>query len=267
MVSQPASSSVIAANIRKSSTLARKISNKISHTDSTVSYKASVFQIKPKTHQELEIEIQSSRVLYVLDELLAKLEIVACIPKLIEDNGRLLKKWLPRGDAEFVYEACVQYIQLNDAAENGTDPDNQSCSGSFKGVRKPSTNLRTDSVRLDLQRDKSIPIRDKRPDLNIQQSMAIVCANETLKNNLRQLDAEDMDKITVALIDGVRRLRATAVRKLEISANEERERERELRKAWKENSEAKQLIVRKCDVSLVGFFSGGCRADRNAFCV
>lgn len=98
-------------------------------------------------------------------------------------------------------------------------------------------------------------MRDNRPNAGIiQQAMAIICGSEPIKKTASDIPDSDKDEISLQLIEGARRLRAAAVQKLDIPANEERERERELRKAWKENAEAKVLIDSKRDSCPFLFF-------------
>lgn len=60
----------------KKSNVVRRISHRISTCDSVISFPGAAFHIEHKSHEELDIEIQSGRILYVLDELIAKLEII-----------------------------------------------------------------------------------------------------------------------------------------------------------------------------------------------
>lgn len=69
---------LIAANIKRS--VSKPIVHKISTCHSILSCKGSPFRIKQKSHEELDIEIQSVRILCVLDELIEKLEVVVSAP-------------------------------------------------------------------------------------------------------------------------------------------------------------------------------------------
>lgn len=75
-------SSLGRAALQRSSNIVKKMSHdmsKMSTNESMPSLRGSVFQIKQKSHEELDIEIQSHRILHVLDELIYKLEIVVSL--------------------------------------------------------------------------------------------------------------------------------------------------------------------------------------------
>nr|XP_022916497.1 IQ domain-containing protein D [Onthophagus taurus] len=179
--------------------------------------------IKTKTHDDLEIEIQTERVLSVIDETITKIKIAALLGLLTHNNGEILSKYLQQEQVNYIVGACELYLDsLPMESENRS---------------MVST---TDTVSTKLQ-ERSMLMKEKY-DVHLMKSIDIIFANPNLVSFLETWNIE-LDQLSMTLLQGMVQLKIAAKDKLSKSALDEKEKEKILKNAYKDNIEAKSLIA------------------------
>lgn len=81
----------------------------------TVYAKRSELVLKPKTPWEQDLELQIERILTIITKAIFRLKIVSMLPKFLEFEGELIKKYLNDEDTKTVIKACNKYLYISGA--------------------------------------------------------------------------------------------------------------------------------------------------------
>ncbi|CAG2060538.1 unnamed protein product, partial [Timema podura] len=197
-------------------------------------------------HLDLELAIETERILNVLDRTLSKLELVVCVPALLENEAQLLRPLLTPEELSFVMTSCERY-------PNTTRPQARQSTANLLWLddtrskeRETAPSERKFTWRSSYFTEKtdkgSAHIVEAREDSNICSVVRLLYN----KPSVRTLAREDLlDKISdpaASFLDYMRQLRTCLVERLAVSPAQERAREQELRRVWRRNERTKADI-------------------------
>nr|CAD7423067.1 unnamed protein product [Timema monikensis] len=183
-------------------------------------------------HLDLELAIETERILNVLDRTLSKLELVVCVPALLENEAQLLRPLLTPEELSFVITSCEQY-------PNTTKPQTRQSTANLlwsddnrSKERETAPSDRKFTWRSSYFTEKtdkaSVHVVEAREDSNICSVVRLLYN----KPSVRTLARENL----------LEKLRTCLVERLAVSPAQERAREQELRRVWRRNERAKADI-------------------------
>ncbi|KAG5900188.1 hypothetical protein JTB14_035332 [Gonioctena quinquepunctata] len=180
---------------------------------------------------EMDLKIQADRVIYVINLCMAKLNLMAHLPHLLEKDGEILRKFLKKGECAFVTHLLMGWgvkfdwkvADITKTAEEYAKINHPSYpSAMFSKVSSPF----------------AIPIKDiydEIPDAQIFQMIDILFRNKCIQSYIRMVREPKVVRSLMNLIRIMQDLKAVAKSKLYTSGDKEDAMKRELRRAYKSN--------------------------------
>ncbi|KAL1494126.1 hypothetical protein ABEB36_009775 [Hypothenemus hampei] len=169
---------------------------------------------------EMELQIQADRVMFSLNKTVSVLNVMAHLPYLLENEGRILKEHLSEIEMDFLMHVLKAY---------GSSPIAEDTLDNLK-----INNEIFDTINNIKLGKKKFPTAEE-IDSNLLQVINMIFANKCIRFEIANAKNPVKMPYLVQFINDFEELKAMAKIKLYITGTEEEERYRKLRKAFKSN--------------------------------
>lgn len=219
---------------------------------------------------ELDLEIQTERVLRVLDSTIESLEVLVSgtlsrkivaqkagfqmwLPLMLKKGRSFLGRYFTEEEVQFIFSTCSPYIETVESKER--IPTEISTVIDEIRIQKTTRRRTTAALPSQLVKSKRPSISRRkastadegagRSDFHMCYLVELVCSNQALRRCLQKQNPLEESNVTLFL-EQMRRLKEIAEYKFSSSALQEAEREKALRKAFRLNQDASDDIQSEC---------------------
>lgn len=171
--------------------------------------------IEELSHDEVDLQIQYNRVMYVLKRTIEKIKVVAYIPTFTQKDGKILKRYFEDETVQYILDVCGKDAVLMDNIGQR----------SFCNRRKDIS---------------PAILKNTKIDQAMLEVISILYNNKDIKKDIIEAPDTMYSEGATKLIQTMHMLYSACEHKLKMSAAQEKARQEQLRKAWRSN-----LIIKK----------------------
>ncbi|XP_057659916.1 dynein regulatory complex protein 10-like isoform X2 [Diorhabda carinulata] len=175
------------------------------------------------TPDEMNLKIQADRVIYILNICMAKMNTIAHLPFILENDAELIRKHLKPNELSFVLDIFNEWgIPLSLEELYFTDNIQDS--------------LRLGTVNKSMRRSQFTAILPEAfPNPAVYQLVDILFHNKCIQSAIRLAEKPKLDKQVVDLIKLLQELKEITKTKVYVTGEQEKAMDKELRRAYKSN--------------------------------